>query len=427
MSMQNKNSPKVISKLCTEAMSFRPLSRNLFESMRYRIKSGMTASFLKTLLQQKLIFLLILILFSSCGEQNSLALTDSQGKLTIGLTDASTDLYEAVYITIDKVQIQREDKNHESWTTIFTLGKTYNLLELINGIKEDLGLTELESGTYSQIRLILGEKADDSRNILNEPHPYANYIIDQNLEPHKLKIPSGFQSGIKLTNSFVINENQTTELLLDFDAAKSIIMPGKSGKYILKPTIKILENSLTGIVQGNISDLNDDIINGALVSVQSYHPEAKEIKNEVIIHTSTISNESGSYALYLDPGSYVMVAYKNGYAVDYQVLEVESNDLINLNFTLNTTEVGSAEGKINITDASEDTDLDLSFRQSVDIEGSDNIIEVLSRKIANGGSYFISLPIGEYSLIASSENAETHEETLLVETDIALSADVNVK
>ena len=89
---------------------------------------------------------------------------------------------------------------------------------------------------------------------------------------HELKVPSGYQTGIKIVKGFSIAVSQTTELLLDFDAAKSVVQAGKSGKWLLKPTIKVLE-SMENLVSGVIDDGVNPIA-GAMVSAQFYDPDA---------------------------------------------------------------------------------------------------------------------------------------------------------
>ena len=42
--------------------------------------------------------------------------------------------------------------------------KTYNLLELVKGVRERLGITELETGHYRQRRLIILDNPDDTIN-----------------------------------------------------------------------------------------------------------------------------------------------------------------------------------------------------------------------------------------------------------------------
>ena len=147
----------------------------------------------------------------------------------LGLTDAPGD-YLHVYVTIKEVQVNQaaeEEDDDSGWLTVLTPGETFDLLELQNGVIVNLGLAELEAGQYNQMRLILDEEKPDA-------HPYANYLVIEGEEGEdpvevELKVPSGFQTGIKIVHGFTIFASGSTELILDFDANKSIVQAGKSG------------------------------------------------------------------------------------------------------------------------------------------------------------------------------------------------------
>ena len=54
------------------------------------------------------------------------------------------------------------------------------------------------------------------------------------------------QSGIKLVHEFTVAAGQRTDLLLDFDACKSVVRRGNSN-YALKPVIQVIPFVLNGI------------------------------------------------------------------------------------------------------------------------------------------------------------------------------------
>ena len=85
------------------------------------------------------------------------------GTLALSLTDNSTEEYRAVYITIKNVEVHLggNENSPNIWQTVDLpidpdtgLPKermTVNLLELVNGVREDLGIAELEKGHYTQM------------------------------------------------------------------------------------------------------------------------------------------------------------------------------------------------------------------------------------------------------------------------------------
>jgi hypothetical protein len=346
-------------------------------------------------------------LIAGCGGETK------TGTLSIGLTDA-TDEYQAVYVTINEVQVHMSGG---SWAVVGSPKGTYNLLDLVNGVIEQLGITELEVGDYTQVRLIIGgEVPDGEENILGESHPYANYIIDTDDNIHELKIPSGIQTGIKLVHGFTINEGATVELVLDFDACRSVVKAGDSGQWLLKPTIKVVDIKETYAISGIVTDENDNDMEGVLVSAQIYDdfgPPDK--KDEVIIQASTITDEYGSYYLLVEPGVYNVVAYKDDYSLACANVLVESGSggTDPIDFILNEASTGTVSGNVEISDDDPEASAVLSFRQAIQCKDSDSeeIIEIKSLNITEGGYSGITLPSGTttYTLVASSEGKTTQE------------------
>src|SRR4030095_5974329 len=101
------------------------------------------------------------------------------GKLSLSLTDAASDQYKAVYVTISEIQVHRSGGDPDGgWQTVATPNQTFDLLQLVNGVRETLGIATLDAGKYTQMRLIIGDTPDDGINILSQSHPFANYVID---------------------------------------------------------------------------------------------------------------------------------------------------------------------------------------------------------------------------------------------------------
>lgn len=67
-----------------------------------------------------------------------------------------------------------------------------------------------------------------------------------------LTTPSAQQSGLKLNINADLVEGIDYKLLLDFDAARSIVQAGNSGKYNLKPTIRVINEALNGSIKGEV-------------------------------------------------------------------------------------------------------------------------------------------------------------------------------
>jgi hypothetical protein len=163
------------------------------------------------------------------------------------LVDAPADLegVESLEIVFDRVMVHRgicqDEDSTDGWITVLcdTLPveqRTFDLMELVNGDFGILCEDDLEAGAYTQIRIIIES---------------ATLVVDG--EPQTLFIPSGEQSGIKLVGGFKVDPGVITELTLDFDVAKSLHeAPPGSGRYILRPTIRLVQTTLSGTISGTV-------------------------------------------------------------------------------------------------------------------------------------------------------------------------------
>ena len=195
--------------------------------------------------------------FTGCDSSRSEVGT---GTMAVTMTDAPAP-YDSVHVTINEVRVQKEDSedseseesdgengddsDDEGWVTVFDQQMTVNLLELTNGNQISLGSKELEAGTYSQIRLILGDQ--------------NTVTVDG--ETYNLQTPSAQQSGLKLQIDADVEENTEYSLLVDFDAARSIVEQG-NGNYLLKPVIRAVNLAETGSIIGNVqpTDFNTNVL-----------------------------------------------------------------------------------------------------------------------------------------------------------------------
>ena len=363
-------------------------------------------------------FLFILTLVACSGGSSS---GGGTGTLDMALSDATIDGCQAVYVTIAEVQVH---KAGGSWEVVASPEKTYSLLDLVNGVTERLGLTELAVGDYTQMRLIIGREHDGGLNMLGEVHRFANYLIDEFNEYHELEIPSGYQTGIKMVNGFYIHKDQRTELLLDFDVYSSIVEAGSSGKMLLKPTVKVINLDNYSDICGTVSDDSPDPLVGVLVSAQIYNDSALDEKDKVVVQASTRTDADGNYKIILPPGTYNIVAYKEGYDPDcYPSLVAVSNTSYTQDFTLNDTVTGTVSGQVEITGGSSKQHVTLSFRQIGQCDGDD--IEVRSLNVAKGGDYDVTLPVGPHSIVASTEGQTTVVYEIVV-TDGGLTQDITL-
>jgi hypothetical protein len=178
----------------------------------------------------KKIIILLIVMILSLSSFFSGCIQSGSGVLVLQITDVPSDLnISKALVNISNVQVHKADfggddndsddnESDAGWYTIVNESQTFDLIQLID-VKEVFDEEELSAGWYTQIRLVI-ERA---------------LVTIDGIE-YDLKIPS---NKIKLISPFEIQDNKTTTLTLDFDVYESIHETG-NGKYIMKPTIKVI-------------------------------------------------------------------------------------------------------------------------------------------------------------------------------------------
>ena len=156
--------------------------------------------------------------------------TDSTGtaKLNIFLTDAPAN-YSSINVVFSEVSAHIDS----DWVQIMHEPEDIDLLQYSNGETFLLASAEIDPGHYTQIRLII-----DS----------AYVTIDGNKEV--LTVPSGAKTGLKFGPQFTIEEGSTYNLVIDFDASKSVVKNDQG--YSLKPHIRVIAQALSGSISGTV-------------------------------------------------------------------------------------------------------------------------------------------------------------------------------
>ena len=170
------------------------------------------------------------LLYTSCSN-------DGTTRLEVRLTDSPGN-YQEVNIDIQSVQVNSSEGN-SGWVSLNIEEGVYDILKLTNGIDTLLGSIELPAGKIEQIRLVLGS---------NNSVKIDGQTID-------LSTPSAQQSGLKLNLHANLTEGVTYKILLDFDAARSIVAKG-NGTYGLKPVIRAIEEATSGAIKGTVSPVD---------------------------------------------------------------------------------------------------------------------------------------------------------------------------
>ncbi len=245
------------------------------------------------------------------------------GRLVIKVTDGpfEIDLIESATVTITKVEIRKAGKGDTDGYPFIVLSEdtvTYDLLELRNGVSEELVNLEVPKGEYDLMRLYVEE---------------AGLTVKEYTAPFKVKVPSGKETGIKIFMDpyLRVEGGLTSELLLDFDLSKSFEIRGNLNHpedmngFIFTPVIRASNLSTAGRIEGLVTDTVSVKIKNAKVWV----------KQDTVIATA-YTDTLGFYGfLGIPAGTYSIFANKEGYdTVSYAGIKVIEGNKTIQNFIL---------------------------------------------------------------------------------------------
>jgi hypothetical protein len=261
------------------------------------------------------------------------------GTLSVSLTDAPACGFDAVNVTVNKVRVNTSGTASDTdagWTDItLSPARKINLLNLTNGVLEALGQTSLPAGHYSQMRLVLDA---------NTGAGMANSVVPTGGAETTLSTPSAVQSGIKLVNGFDVAAGQTTSVVLDFDACKSVVTQGK-GRYLLKPVVKVVPSTATGTgITGYVA-----------TSLLAAHVSVSAQQNGAIVGSTVPDPATGAFLLsHLAAGNYdVVITADNSAAGVIGAVPVTATGTTALStaaapLSLATSAVGSIGGTVTL-------------------------------------------------------------------------------
>lgn len=224
--------------------------------------------------------LIAMMFVQSCNDEST---PDNTARVQLKLVDAPGE-YDAVIINIEDVQYNSSE-DEEGWRSFetFTPG-TVDLLTLTAGEFLSLSDEVIEAGTLKQIRLILGESGNE---------------ITVDGEISNLDTPSSQQSGLKLKLDTELVAGFSYAFILDFDVQESVVAAGNSGKYILKPVIRVSAEATSGSISGKVVEL-------AEVGIDNIRVDFVDEADDLNIGSAT-TNSSGDFLIQgLKAGSYTL-------------------------------------------------------------------------------------------------------------------------
>jgi hypothetical protein len=195
----------------------------------------------------------------ACGGSSS---QDQTGLLSLGVSDHPIHYAEKVCITFDDIELKPAG---DGPAFLVDLPETkVNLLDF-QGMNAAplLFQEEVPAGDYAWARLVIdasmgsnGGMGDGDSGDPSVCDGNASYIVmgeEGNTTTHNLYVPSGDQSGLKLSG-FTVPVNGSADFTAEWDLMKSITAPpGLDPDVVLKPHIRLVNNVEVGALRGTVS------------------------------------------------------------------------------------------------------------------------------------------------------------------------------
>jgi len=271
---------------------------------------------------------------------------DATGIMNIGLTDGPVDNAGAIHIQFTGLELkpaggppERFDLNSDSCDEFDTAGNcTIDLLLLQGTEYRTLFSGDLPAGDYQWVRLLVNAE----QNVMDS---FITINNEGSMMDCPLWIPSGGQTGLKIVSGMTVTTNGVSNYMLDFDARTSVTAPpGLSAldeceqNYILKPAIRIVDETEVGSIAGTIdpsvlkttNDQSEEVLIGGC--------RDEDIEDGIVDHLAAIAEWNANSSTYEYEVGYLLAGdYKLGLTctadVDVMPNDIAIADNFNCDFT----------------------------------------------------------------------------------------------
>jgi hypothetical protein len=189
----------------------------------------------------------------ACGGSSS---SGETGLLSLGVSDHPVHDIEKVCITFDAIELKPAGDG--PLEIIDLPGTKVNLLDFQGMNTFPLVFEEeVPAGKYAWMRLIidasLGGSGGGDSGAPDICDGNASYIVSDGGTEHNLYVPSGDQTGLKLSG-FTVPANGSVDFTAEWDLMRSVTSPlGLDPDVILRPHIRLVDNAEVGALSGTVA------------------------------------------------------------------------------------------------------------------------------------------------------------------------------
>lgn len=228
------------------------------------------------------------------------------GKTAVFLTDAPFpfDFIQRVDVHITEIALSPQADTSDTapdWLTVATPDRSFNLVELQNGVTEMLGQAEIPPGQYRAVRVIF----DPSRSSMTDVDGHVIGTAPAGGGPgidwqSKRAVPQLF--GF-VEEPLAVDDNGT-DIVIDFDVGRSFLYDGAGG-FTFVPFLRAITRTGSGSITGVLRNAAGDPIPSAAVEIH-YAFDTSSVVGPLIA-TSRSGGDGRFTASFLRPETYQVV------------------------------------------------------------------------------------------------------------------------
>jgi hypothetical protein len=345
--------------------------------------------------------LFILLLSCSSRSNNSMQMATVQVSLSDPATCSTPQgPFSHVYVTVTDVRIHQSASASDTdsgWIDLAPgLAGSPVQVDLLGAATQCflkmLGSSEIQPGTYQQIRILL---ADNSATVSgNQCGSAANCVVlaSDPMNPRPLRLSSESKTGIKIPpgqiagGQFVVAAGESKDLDLDFNACSSIVREG-NGTFRLKPVLHAGEVAQQAAISGTVIDARTQapIVGGNTVVAL----EQKDGSGVDRVVMETVADSNGAFSFCpVTSGTYDIVAAAiNGAGVAYAATVITG------------VQSSAALGRVPLTAALTPASITGTITTSTGSAGTtaDLTLSALQSIMLNGGNLLVTVPLATQS------------------------------
>jgi hypothetical protein len=165
------------------------------------------------------------------------------GIINIAITDATVDVVTEVNVQFSGVTLKPQ--SGDKIEVLFDTPKNFDLLTLSGGMTAELlPDTRVPAGSYNWIRLAVNAEFD---NVFDSYAMLPEGLVE-------LRVPGGSQSGLKLVSGFTVTQNQSTNIVIDWDLRKALSDPAGQPGLQLRPALRVTNMAAYGTLNGTVAE-----------------------------------------------------------------------------------------------------------------------------------------------------------------------------